>query len=204
MSNKFISLHIPKTGGTVFIRHVLVGCFPNHIKRDYTTDPFSNPGGLKGRGFQIIHGHFKAIRYKHYNRPFITWVRNPLNRIVSHYSYSLKRKRWRVAGGMARDYERKVKPFDQYIIENSNFMSRLLDGVPIKRFAFIGVLEFWKESIEEFGRLIGMDLSRFIELGKHDRKKSYRVTPTKEDLKLFADINQRDYDLWERCSEKYK
>lgn len=204
MLNKFISLHIPKTGGTVFIRQILAGCFPNCIKKDYTTDPFSNPGGLKGKNIQIIHGHFKAVRYKHYDRPFVTWVRNPLHRMVSHYSYSLKRKKWRVAGGMARDSSGKAKPFDQYIIENSNFMSRLLDGVPLEQFAFIGVLEFWKESIEEFGRLIGTDMSQFMKLGEYDRKKNYRVSPTKKDLELFADVNRRDYALWEKCSERYR
>jgi hypothetical protein len=124
--------------------------------------------------------------------------------MVSHYSYSLKRKKWRVAGGIARDASGKPKPFDQYIIENSNFMSRLLDGVPLEQFAFIGVLEFWKESIEEFGRLIGRDMRQFMKLGEYDRKKAYRVSPNKEELRLFKELNQRDYDLWERCSKRYK
>jgi len=204
MLNKFISLHIPKTGGTVFVRRVLAECFSGCIKTDYAGDPFKNHGGRKGEGVPIIHGHFKADRYKHSSRPFITWVRNPLVRTVSHYSYSLKRKKWRVAGGMARHTLTEIKPFDQYIIENANFMSRLLDGVPFERFAFIGVLEFWKESIQEFGRLIGMDTTQFIKLGEGRGKKSYHVVPTEEEIQLFVDVNQRDYSLWERCSEEYR
>ena len=96
----------------------------------------------------------------------------------------------------------RVFSFREYIIRNSNFISRFLDGFPLDRFAFVGILEYWEESILEFGKLIGKDLKEQSKFESYPILKYY--IPNQEELTLFEELNQKDINLWKKYAEKYK
>jgi len=100
-----ISVHIPKTGGAAFA-DVLKIVANNILFMDYGTEPFS-PTAIYRRGqfvhqpFEsirteellsgrsVIHGHFRIVKYlKQFpNASYITWLRDPVDRLASHYFF---------------------------------------------------------------------------------------------------------------------
>ena len=204
MLESFVSMHIPKTGGTVFNRQILQVLFPGQVTVQYGGDPLSNNNSRFKKGFKIVHGHFKASMYTHTNLPMITWISCPLDRMISHYTYSRKKSRWRVGGGTVRTADQKLIKFMSYIYKYRNFMTRFLDGVPMEKFAFIGVLEYWDESIRKFGEFIGADLSNFVGMEQYERNPSYYYRPTQKELSMFTLLNKEDLLLWEKCVKNYQ
>src|SRR6185503_14500957 len=106
-SNKLIvSVHIPKTGGTSLLQAIREGSFGNFLL-DYDR-PAVRAGQLKQlahrlksyftvrlkraellRDYGIIHGHFLVGKYAflHPQAEFITFMREPVARVISGYYY---------------------------------------------------------------------------------------------------------------------
>lgn len=104
-----VSLHIPKTGGTLF-KHYLFS-FKNDVKFfDYGEGSVNTKLYFKNKNVEcsnykeyisqfnklidmnytfIIHGHFNIRKYYHLKGyvDFITWIREPLRRLLSLYNY---------------------------------------------------------------------------------------------------------------------
>ncbi len=100
-----ISLHTPKTGGNSF-RNVLQFHFGDRLFLDYgdfpinknlqcrTADAIEKGKEIELRKleirqrFQCIHGHFLARKYAAFmgneHVKFVTWLRDPLERLASH------------------------------------------------------------------------------------------------------------------------
>lgn len=188
---KFISIHIPKCGGTAFRRRIIGKIFPGKVVMDYSAYPFEDYYHVRGKSCDIIHGHFRATKYLSYGRPIVTWIRNPVDRIVSHYLYSKMKVDWKVGGGVVKELT-----FEQYIKEYPNMMSKYLN-IPLEQFAFVGVLECWEESMEEFFNVIGERLPLYF-------FKSSQYVVTKEERKLIEEENEEDFVLWEKVKKRYE
>jgi len=104
-----VSLHIPKTGGTLF-KHYLFS-FKNDVKFfDYGEGSVNTKLYFKNKNIEccnykeyitqfnklidmnytfIIHGHFNIRKYYYLKGyvDFITWIREPLRRLLSLYNY---------------------------------------------------------------------------------------------------------------------
>lgn len=94
----FISIHIPKTGGTtvgsvfdrVLYRRVLFD-YPSPESRDEPDAELSSARGFISSWFAGIHGHFAARRHLacHPQAKYLATLRHPVERIISQYIHEL-------------------------------------------------------------------------------------------------------------------
>jgi hypothetical protein len=104
-SEIIISVHLPKTAGISFNKS-LEQYYTGSIFHDYTDLPMNstkferNNSSIRAsiknlrkdyQGTKCIHGHFLPIKYlllaNKINLKFITWMRHPAERIISHYFF---------------------------------------------------------------------------------------------------------------------
>ena len=169
----FVSLHLPKTAGTS-LRHALRARFGASVMEDYDAPPMQVPRGRREwsalvEGFRLtkalgsdvvaIHGHFLPLKYRIAlrGRParYVTWLRNPVERVISHYHY------WR------RDYagDDPAQPLRNRVVnedwslerfclgpELRNVYRQYLWGFDPQRFEFIGITERYDRDFERFSR----------------------------------------------------
>lgn len=197
-----ISVHIPKTGGTIFLRRVLRENF-YLVRQDYEK-PRLNHKPKPRDGCYIVHGHFPASTYLDWDLPYIIWLRDPINRIVSNFHWD-KRKHMGEDGGTF-DWDEE---FDQYIFKNQNVMGRYMD-VPRDKFVFVGILELWSESIRRFGKLFDVNLDKYttnnfltsVREG-YVEKKYFQLVPHNSHIELIKRYNLEDIQLYEEERSKY-
>jgi len=140
-----ISVHIPKTAGSTFyviLRNLfgnkLYHDRPQHLQKDRLKDDT-----------KCIHGHFLASKWlkKFPDAALVTWVRHPVDRVISEYYYKRDRATEMLDTPTMGDITAKqIRDGDMTLSEficgdgETNRQSRYLD-VPLLRFAFIGIAE---------------------------------------------------------------
>ena len=164
---------MPKAGGTSF-KFFLEENFKNQLYLDYTDNPDQltiqqldnkltsydkylyklKPFYFDLKNKRVFHGHFLAAKYKCYqNRNdvyFITWLRDPTERLVSHYYYWFK----------TYDSKRSL-PFHKKVIEENwtlerfcfseqmrNLYAKFLSEFDVQNFDFIGIVEYYEEDFK--------------------------------------------------------
>ena len=169
-----ISVHIPKTGGTTFLE-ILKAIAEEVLYLDYGNQIFS-PDAVYRRGQKVqepfesitdlellpgrsvIHGHFHIRKYlgKFPNASYISWLRDPIERVVSHYFF------WRRAaehGFTADPLCNKVISEKMSLMEFAewerarNVQHRFLAPVGVEHCDFIGIAEEYDRSIKLFQKL---------------------------------------------------
>lgn len=201
-ARQFISIHIPKTGGTSFNRRILRSAF--YVVTDYLDgDPYFH----KERKYRspnrcdVIHGHFRTRKYSRHGLPMVVWLRDPVARVVSHYEYAQRNPRWvcaRSALGLT---------LSQFANNVSDTMSYYIDGMPLQDFLFVGVLELFKESMIRLGTVVDMDVgpftkSSFVEEIKAVYKRKHRILTPREIGKIEA-LNKEDRRIYNEALKMY-
>lgn len=171
-----VSIHMPKTAGTSF-RATLEDHFGDRFRHDYQDYPLAHPpqarrqqardwgeAALPGNfaGVDCVHGHFLPLKYlklaERLPCTFVTWLREPVARLVSHYHYWLR----------AYDGESPlVSPLHRRVVEEGwtlqqfclapelrDVYSQFLWGFPLDRLDFVGITEFFPEDLRYFSREI--------------------------------------------------
>jgi hypothetical protein len=168
-----VSLHLPKTAGTSF-RSTLQQHYGAALLEDYAMLPMQLPRGLRewravrdigvarravSTSIRAIHGHFLPAKYRLALAGravrYVTWLRDPVERAVSHYHY------W------CRDYagDDPAQPLrnrmlrEQWTLERfclgpefRDVYHQYLWGFPPRRFAFLGITEHYAEDLAWFAR----------------------------------------------------
>jgi hypothetical protein len=139
---ELISLHIPKTAGSSF-RETLRADYGEVffcIYKNETDVPI---------GCRAVHGHFEADLFdlSKANRPkIITWLRDPVERAISYYSYW---SRFEKAGSPGHQWFLDERPtmieFAEKILRNE--LHNYLKGLSIRDFDFVGIVEHFDEDI---------------------------------------------------------
>jgi hypothetical protein len=153
-----ISVHVPKCAGTSF-RHVLQGLYADRLWLNYGAifTRSQARGDLVPAGAQCIHGHFFADAFDDLfpTRELISWVRDPVQRVVSNYHHFLRSPDMRDDCCRAL-YERKLSLMDFAQLDwMRNETSRYFAGKSLDQFRFVGVAERFSESLHVFGELFG-------------------------------------------------
>jgi hypothetical protein len=174
--NIFGFVHVPKTAGTSFVRGLEARC--RRVHRDYAeeertsprvrralyehpTEPLPQARAALLRALVdeatsdpsepvFLCGHFG---YSHYpfaelGVPVIAFVRDPVDRVLSHYTYVRR----------ARGEQRPLAQFLREEPQASDVQSKVLGGVELEDLAFLGVTELYRESVGLFNRQAGLDI----------------------------------------------
>lgn len=216
-----ISLHLPKTAGTSFAA-ALEQRFGTKLLKDYADLPINTPEYERNKaalqaslcnaendfpGIECIHGHFLPIKYlllanKRAVR-FVTWMRNPVERVLSHYFF------WKSS------YDPKTAPrLHRKVIEDDWSIERFclgpevrdlywqfLWGFPIEHFDFIGFTEFYANDLEYFTRYYLQTPIEPIRLNVGDKGEGgYQIDVSLR--KQIESFHARDMDLYQRALEK--
>lgn len=197
-----VSLHLPKTAGTSFAE-TLREAHGAGYREDYADVPMQYAawrrrmhavrGGMALRGrvpeeARCIHGHFLALKYRIAlgARPvrWITWMREPVQRLASHYAF------WR------RDYDgtdptqplrnrmvREDWSFERFALgpEMRNVYRQYLWGFDLARFDFIGITEHYQADLERLARRLGWEAVAAAALVNPERGETgYDIDPALE------------------------
>jgi len=153
-----ISVHIPKCAGTSF-RHILQALYGDRLWLNYGqvfVREQAHPG-LVPTGTDCIHGHFFADAFDGLfpERQLITWVRHPVERVVSNYHHFLR------SPDLRDDCCRALLENNLSLLEFAeldwmrNEATRYLAGKDLSDLAFVGIAERFLESLHLFGTLLG-------------------------------------------------
>jgi hypothetical protein len=185
-----VSVHMPKTAGLSF-RATLEEHFGKQFAHDYVDSPLAYPpaerhqmaleasisslGSNALAGVKCIHGHFLPVKYlpltQQRHCQFVTWLREPVARLISHYHY------WHRSYGIPSAYTSELH---RRVVEESwtleefclspelrNIYTEFLWRFPFQRLDFIGVTEFFDDDFHWFCKLfLGVELEpRRINVG---------------------------------------
>ena len=114
-------------------------------------------GELVPAGTACIHGHFFADAFDDLfpTHELISWVRDPVQRVVSNYHHFLRSPDMRDDCCRAL-YEQKLSLLDFAQLDwMRNETSRYFAGKSLEQFHFVGVAERFSESLHVFGERFG-------------------------------------------------
>lgn len=208
-----ISVHVPKAAGSSF-REVLHQHFGAQLLLDYADRPLAP--GHRWRRFRAdlrtaagksaalapyacVHGHFVADKYAFLGgrARLVTWLRDPVQRVASHYHYWQRQPDLRNPDCRAL-IERKLSLADFAALPRMrNVMARFLGQVPLRDFYFVGLVEDLPASLTRFWRLTGIDVDAHLHVNRNDDLEtgSYELTPA---LRAHLEqLNRRDRELYE-------
>jgi len=207
---KLVSIHIPKTAGTSFIHslkkqygHQKVARIDINGNRTRINKTPVNKAYLY-KNTAVIHGHFTIdLLHNHlslpHNIPAITWLRDPVERVISNYYYLYKRldeelneekKGLNILSKMRRSLLEYAQ--DE---RNCNRMSKFLKGIDLKDLFFIGIVENYDKDIQELGRKLNWSIPEIVMHNKTGKiNKSIIDEKTKA---LIRSYNKKDQVLYE-------
>ncbi len=197
-----LSLHIPKTAGSTFSR-LLGEVFGDGLFLQYwvTTDRQGRPVADFPAGTRCVHGHMHLDRLaeRFPGAALATWVREPVQRLVSFYQYWQREPDWRHP--LCRTlHERRLSLLEFARLEEArNEMSRYFGRYDPADFSFIGIFERLPESMELFFRILALPPQPF----GHERRNlaktadAYPLTP--EEHAEIAALNAADCALYRDC-----
>lgn len=213
-----ISVHIPRTAGTSF-RRLLEEHFQDGLLHDY-----GNPilvrssirngyalaaqcmNGMKAsslRRYQCIHGHFLPVKYNGLlscDNQFVIWVRDPLERIISHYQFSIQH------GDSVHNkspFQTKVFKekwsFERFSLspEMQNVMSRFLWRFPLDYFSFIGDVRQMQSDMDFFCKhFLHAEGPQLLHV--NDTQKAVIADDlSDDDIAKIRECHSHDYDMYQ-------
>jgi len=193
-----ISIHIPKTGGTSFGKH-LKSIYKEHYYEDYSWN-HKNLVEVSKDNF-CLHGHFLATKYDMIqNSVLVTWVRNPVQRLCSHYMFWKRfsfpdNPRWQ----RFHDEDWSLEQF-AFSPEFRNRHAQMFAGKSTNDFQFIGITENYHQSLNTFCEKYGFATSPNHQI--HERKNTLRNadgylidTGLKKEIEAYHQVDMEIYQL---------
>lgn len=208
LGNMLISVHVPKCAGTSF-RGVLQEIYGPRIWLNYgcvfhkaKADP-----GLIPPNTSCIHGHFIADSFDELfpSRRYITWVRHPVERVVSNYYHFLRSPDMRDDCCRAL-FDRKLSLLQFAELPwMQNETTRYLANKPVEDFAFVGIVEKYQASLKVFSHDFCRDLDLPVLRENCNPGKSTDIYPlSREDYRRIAQLNTQDLQWYNQSCERLR
>lgn len=214
-----ISLHLPKTAGSSF-RAALEQTFGSHLLKDYQGSGISLPPPERHRralqqahaiaasqpqDIACVHGHFLPFKYlllgDTVQLVFITWMREPVARAVSHYHYWQRSYNPQTSAPHHKKVIEEQWSLEKFCLsqEFQNIYCQYLWAFPLEYFSFIGITEYYAGDIEYFSE-------RFLEeslpvLKVNSRHSPEEVPLSKKTLEKIQLFHQKDIILYQKALE---
>jgi hypothetical protein len=206
---ELVSVHIPKTAGTSF-RHSLLTAYGKKAVARLDIHLEDETIKLNERRFQesqfpasikVLHGHFSPyLLRKHFalepKIPFITWLRDPVERVASNYFYLSQRlkeelQEERKQLNILSKMQRSLLEYAQADI-NRNRMHDFLHGMLLSEFTFVGIQEHFSEDLATLADLMNWKSPTVFH---HNKTASYKLS--EEERRLIGSWNQLDVKLYQ-------
>jgi len=203
---ELVSLHIPKTAGTSF-RNILKAVYGEEQVVRFDINRFvaiENEEFTEKRlpsHIRVIHGHFP------YNKlmelvaipqgvPVITWLRDPVERVISNYYYLSKilREELNEEEKDLNILAKMQKTLLEYACAapNQNRMSSFLQGSSLEDFFFIGFTDHYADDLKDLAQMLGWEDYPVLE---------HNITGEKPDvdeetLNKIKELNSKDIEIY--------
>lgn len=214
---KIVNIHIPKTGGTSFREalsqhYEVITDYGHRIGREVgelirECSEFNST--LDVRDYASIHcisGHILPLKYAKLHQSgwkFITWLREPAQRLYSNYHHHLRNAENPVP-------EVRRSPLAQRILDDKlsveefvfdpickNVCQRFFHGFPPENYFFIGITENYESDLRRLSDLLGLDMTvQKLNTNPDKPQPWYPIDASLLDqIKAF---HREDYALYER------
>jgi hypothetical protein len=199
-----VFVHIPKTAGTSLRSTLSLEFNEGEVLCDYGPNELETSTKVMdaiyknkdvysviNEGEKLIFGHFLAKKYIHLScyENIITFVRNPVERVVSEFKHFQRH----------RNFKGSVIEFAK-LPRNRNMMHLYLRGVPWSALGFIGVSERFDDSLELLNKKYKMTVEPEILNGA---PKKQHVELSIEDYEAIVELNELDISIYEKAFKAF-
>lgn len=205
-NNKFFFVHIPKTAGTSFRKSLESFFGSSKVLYDYgaesvdtsktiinyfysnKVDPYSFFKEMDN--YCTISGHVNITKYLPFSpvSQIVTFVREPIEQVVSHYNHYITHHNY--------------KDSFQNLVENPNIHNRqtqMLTGVPLELIGFIGITEYYDQSIKLINHQYQLNL-KILRLNERQTTLPINL----EDISRTKDLIINDQQLYNKAKKILK
>lgn len=208
MQFPIIYLHIPKTAGTSFRKSAEQYFGPQFVLNDYGQESNETSDDIRGAMYdnkdievlrsnaskkKFLTGHFEINAYREVfpDSPVVTFLRDPLERIISEFIHFSTH--YNFEGSLPEFYRR---PHFQ------NRQSRALSGVCPTDLDYYGITEDYENSLNNFNQKFA---TRFplavLNRGKYDG--GIREIATPEQIEEITTLNRVDIEMYNYALEHF-
>lgn len=203
MALELVSIHIPKTAGTSLL-HAYYDIYGEenvvHLLRKDVKGNAKQLSQFIKPNTKVLHGHFfyseidnsivenEAVK-------FVTFLRNPIDRVVSNYHHFIKTAKKNFPGsiGWFRQFESLLKFASK--AETQNVLCKYLAPFEWDRFEYFGVQEKYDSELKRLSYILKWDHTPQFELNVHSKKNKLSQNQkniiekwNNEDLKLYKEL----------------
>ncbi len=214
-----VSVHLPKTAGSSFAAalqtHFGNALIVNNEQRPLHSGSVKRTAfatarllrnsirGLPDSSTRCVHGHFLPVQFRYLRGRraprFVTWMRDPAQRLVSHYQYW---QRSYVPGSSGPLHQQMID--EKWSLETfaahprlRNVYAKFLWGFPLRRFDFIGITEDYENELRIFAdHFLDGELTASDENRNPDRRLSGYEIPDSL-AKIMRRFHARDLSLYD-------
>ncbi|MBS0663268.1 MAG: sulfotransferase family 2 domain-containing protein [Verrucomicrobia bacterium] len=197
-----LSVHIPKTAGVSF-RLMLARLFGEGFVQHYweITDARGRVLTEIPANATCVHGHFVAdeLAAQFPQAPLITWVRDPVERVVSSYFHRLRDPDWRhpVCVELHRQKLSVEKYAELDLVRNE--MARFMGTKRPQDFAFIGLVEEIDVSMGRFFEQFDLPRVDVPRENVNPERRTNRYDLTESARARILELNAEDAAIYETC-----
>lgn len=203
---EFIAIHIPKTAGLSFravLQDVYGGAAVCHLNKKQVKDGNGVSKDMLPDGTRALIGHYTFSEVSKLRSetgaPITTWLRDPVERVLSNYYFFMKRIRIGKAVGCEHRADESLLEYAA-MPGNQNLMHEFLDGIALKDIDFVGITEYFDEDIKELSSLFGWTINEkppVLNVNKEIR--SQFEPPNRKALKTILKLNKKDVKLYNKA-----
>jgi len=208
---QLVSLHIPKTAGTSF-RNMLKSVYGDEAVarldiplrgKQVKLNEEAYDERMISSSIKVVHGHFSPAQiYDLFevgpDVPFITWLRNPVDRVISNFHYLEKRLMEELAGSrqggrhLTRRMQRNLLEYAADEI-NRNIMHKYVEHLSLDSFYFVGIQEYFEEDVLHLSQKMNWPTPTVL----HHNSTGKAVAISETDREKIASFNAKDVALYE-------
>ncbi|GEM_PF-615602 len=209
-SVELISIHIPKTAGTSFGK-ILEKNYKNNLLKVYRGlihNEFKNGRPINvNHSIKVIHGHFPYhinLRKKYPNAKIVTWVRHPVDRLISHYNFLRNYpKHGNIAHDILLDNQLGIIDF----VKNPDCSSEVFvykeylqyfQQIKFEDFFFIGLTKQYEDHLKILSEKLGWQFSDVYS----ERKSQTIDSLTESEINQLKELLEEEITFYNLIQEK--